>query len=170
MKGNPSGDVIIREAKFRDVQSILRILNDDIQFGGNTLDHRIWTKTQGIMWYMRHDPETYPIYVAELDGEVVGYSAINPHRGAIGFERIVENSIYVDEHYRRRGIARMLVSRVLEEAKARGYRIMMATIISHNQASINLHASLGYEHMSTLVRGGVRNGKSIDLVLMKRVL
>ncbi|MBP3372355.1 MAG: N-acetyltransferase [Clostridia bacterium] len=164
------GDIIVREAKFRDVQSILRILNDDIQFGGNTLDHRIWTKTQGIMWYMRHDPETYPIYVAELDGEVIGYSAINPYRSALGFERIAENSIYVDERYRRRGVARMLVSRVLEEAKARGYRVMMATIIAHNQASINLHASLGYECMSTLIRGGMRKGQPIDLVLMKRVL
>jgi L-amino acid N-acyltransferase YncA len=162
--------VIVREAKFRDVQAILRILNEDILYGGNTLDTRVWTRTQGMMWFMRHDPDTYPVYVAECDGTVIGYSAINPYRSALGFERIAENSIYVDKAFRRRGVATMLVSRVLEEARARGYRIMMATVVSTNEPSLRLHESLGYERMSTLVRGGQRGGHSIDLVLLKRVL
>ena len=162
--------VLVREAKFRDVQAILRILNEDILYGGNTLDTRAWTRTQGVMWFMRHDPDTYPVYVAECDGVVVGYSAINPYRSALGFERIAENSIYVDKAFRRRGVATLLVSRVLEEARARGYRIMMATVVSTNVPSLRLHESLGYERMSTLVRGGQRGGNSIDLVLLKRVL
>ena len=82
--------VLVREARLRDVSSIMRILNDDILNGENTLDTRVWTKTQGVMWFMRHDPETYPIYVAELDGKVVGYAAVNPYRSALGFERIAE--------------------------------------------------------------------------------
>ena len=96
--------------------------------------------------------------------------AVNPYRRALGFERIAENSIYVDATVRRRGVATQLVSRVLDEARKRGYRIMMATVISTNTPSLRLHESLGYERMSTLVRGGQRGGKPIDLVLMKRVL
>lgn len=170
MQNQTDRQVIVREARMRDVQSIMRILNDDILYGGNTLDTRAWTKTQGVMWFMRHDYETYPIFVAECGGEVVGYAAINPYRSALGFERIAENSIYVDSHYRRRGIARQLVSHVLDAARERGYRIMMATVVSTNEPSLRLHESLGYERMSTLVRGGQRGGKPIDLVLLKRVL
>ena len=162
--------VLVREARLRDVSSIMRILNDDMLNGENTLDTRVWTKTQGVMWFMRHDSETYPIYVAESDGKVVGYAAVNPYRSALGFERIAENSIDVDATFRRRGVATQLVSRVLDEARKRGYRIMMATVISTNTPSLRLHESLGYERMSTLIRGGQRGGKAIDLVLMKRVL
>ena len=162
--------IVVREAKFKDINSILRILNDDILFADHTLDTRAWTKTQGIMWFMRHDPETYPVFVAEVGEEIVGYAAINPYRNALGFERIAENSIYVDERYRRLGVATKLVSYLLNAAKERGYRIMMATVIQNNDASIQLHESLGYERMSTLVRGGQRGGEPVDLVLMKRVL
>ena len=162
--------IIVRDAKFRDVNAILRILNDDILFADHTLDTRAWTKTQGMMWFMRHDPETYPVFVAEIGGEVVGYAAINPSRGALGFERIAENSIYVDTRFRRRGVATKLVSHLLNEARQRGYRIIMATVIQGNQESIRLHERLGYERMSTLIRGGQRGGEPVDLVLLKRVL
>ena len=85
-------------------------------------------------------------------------------------QRLHGATFVVDATFRRRGVATQLVSRVLDEARKRGYRIMMATVISTNTPSLRLHESLGYERMSTLVRGGQRGGKPIDLVLMKRVL
>ena len=113
----------------------------------------------------------YPYFVATLDEQVVGYSYANNYRPRPGYRFTVENSIYVHPAFQRRGIARQLMTTVIDACTARGFRQMIAVIgDSENQASIALHRSLGFVQVGLLPTIGFKFGRWLDGVLMQRPL
>ena len=82
------------------------------------------------------------IYVA-LDGDqVVGTCAIVPH--APGELELAKLSVAAE--YRGRGIARRLVERCLEHARAANATRVMLVSSSRLQAAVRLYRSLGFRH------------------------
>ena len=71
----------------------------------------------------------------------------------------------------RLGLGRLLLADLIERCTALGYRQMVAIIgDSANQASINLHAQLGFQTMGTLTSVGFKFGRWVDSVIMQRPL
>jgi phosphinothricin acetyltransferase len=115
--------------------------------------------------------EKHPYLVAELDGRVVGYAYATIYRGRLAYRYTAEDTVYIDERCRGRGIGRALLSALIDECTRRGCRQMVAVIgDSSNAASIGLHASLGFEHAGTLKSVGFKFGKWLDTVRMQRTL
>ena len=115
--------------------------------------------------------QDYPYFVATLDSQVVGYSYANYYRPRPGYRFTVENSIYVAPAFQRRGIARQLMTAVIDACTARGCRQMIAVIgDSENHASIALHRSLGFVQVGLLPTIGFKFGRWLDGVLMQRAL
>ncbi|WP_408899973.1 GNAT family N-acetyltransferase [Oleomonas cavernae] len=64
-----------------------------------------------------------------------------------------------------------MLSRLIDEASARGFRQMVAVIgDSGNTGSIALHAALGFAPVGTLRNVGLKRGRWLDSVLMQRAL
>lgn len=113
----------------------------------------------------------YPYFVATLEDQVIGYSYANYYRPRPGYRFTVENSIYVHPDYQRRGIARQLMTQVIDACTARGLRQMVAVIgDSQNIASITLHRSLGFVQVGLLPTIGFKFGRWLDGVIMQRAL
>lgn len=113
----------------------------------------------------------YPYFVATLHDQVVGYSYANHYRPRPGYRFTVENSIYVAPTFQRRGIARQLMTTVIDACTAQGFRQMIAVIgDSENHASIALHRSLGFVQVGLLPTIGFKFGRWLDGVLMQRAL
>jgi L-amino acid N-acyltransferase YncA len=113
----------------------------------------------------------YPYLVAEVDGALAGYSYAGPFRTRAGYRYVVEDSIYVAPGWQRRGIARLLLTAVIEEATRRGFRQMVAVIgDSRNEGSIALHRALGFAHIATFPAIGLKFGRWLDSVQMQRAL
>ena len=65
----------------------------------------------------------------------------------------------------------MLLSALIAEAEARGFRQMIAVIGDSTQtASIELHRALGFAPVGTLANIGFKHGRWLDSVLMQRTL
>ncbi len=112
-----------------------------------------------------------PFIVAELDGAVKGYAYAGPYRSRPAYRYTVEDSIYVAPDASGRGLGRLLLSRLIEDCTARGYRRMVAMIGgSGNKPSINLHAKLGFEKAGLLPSMGFKLGRWVDQVIMVRPL
>eukprot|EP00656_Telonema_subtile_P042694 TRINITY_DN4849_c0_g1_i2.p2 TRINITY_DN4849_c0_g1~~TRINITY_DN4849_c0_g1_i2.p2 ORF type:complete len:101 (-),score=18.87 TRINITY_DN4849_c0_g1_i2:70-372(-) len=78
----------------------------------------------------------------------------------------VEDSIYVDHEAIRCGAGKALLSRLIEDATAKGYREMMAVIGgSTNAGSIGLHSSLGFEMIGVAKRVGFKFGEYVDVAV-----
>jgi phosphinothricin acetyltransferase len=71
----------------------------------------------------------------------------------------------------RRGIGRALLERLIAEAEARGFRLMVAVIgDSANAPSIELHRTMGFQMVGTFANIGYKFERWLDSVLMQRAL
>lgn len=112
-----------------------------------------------------------PWIVAEVAGEIIGYAYAGPFRARAAYRFTVEDSLYLEPAWKRRGIGRRLLSEVIVRSEQAGARQMIAVIGgSENEASVGLHRALGFQPAGTLRRVGLKFGRWIDVVLMQRTL
>ena len=113
----------------------------------------------------------YPYLVAEIDGRVAGYAYAGKYHPRIAYQHTTEDSIYIDDTMRGRGIGKALLSALLAECEAMGLRQMVAVIgDSANSGSIELHRKLGFRHVGITEAVGFKHGKWLDVVFMQKTL
>ena len=113
----------------------------------------------------------YPVLVAMIEDDIVGYAYAGPHKARAAYGRTVEDSIYVAPGMERRGIGRTLLTTLLERVRAAGFHQVMAVIgDSGNAPSIELHRSLGFRHIGTAREIGFKFGEYLDVVYMQLAL
>src|SRR5881227_4506204 len=113
----------------------------------------------------------FPYLVAALEGRVVGYAYAGAYRPRPAYRFTVENSIYLDPSFHRRGIGSLLLERLITECEARGFRQMIAVIgDSANAGSIGVHTRGGFKMIGTHPSVGLKFGRWLDTVMMQRDL
>ena len=109
-----------------------------------------------------------PYIVAELDGAVAGYGYASGYRARPAYRFTLENSIYIDERHRGRGVGTALLDALIERCRAGPWRQVVAVIgDSANAASIGLHRKAGFREVGVLRRVGFKHGRWVDSVLMQ---
>src|SRR5215470_16037498 len=110
----------------------------------------------------------YPYFVAILGGRVAGYAYAGPYRPRPAYRFTVENSIYLDPAFHRRGLGLKLLRRLIEDCEKRGYRQMVAVIgDSANAGSIGVHTACGFQMIGTHPNVGLKFGRWLDTVMMQ---
>lgn len=113
----------------------------------------------------------YPWLAAAGDGGMVGYAYAGPYRPRPGYGNTIEDSVYVAPEAQGHGIGRALLTVLIDQCTADGFRQMIAVIgDSGNTASIRLHQSLGFAAVGTFSAVGWKHGRWLDSVLMQRPL
>jgi L-amino acid N-acyltransferase YncA len=164
-------DLLIRPVQVRDGAAITRIYADAVRHG--TASFELEPPDEAEM-ARRQDGLLgggYPFLVAEISGAVVGYAYAGPYRARPAYDWTIEDSVYIAPQAQRQGIGRALLSRLIAEAEARGFRQMIAVIGDSAQtASIALHAAAGFHRIGTLAAVGFKFDRWLDSVLMQRPL
>ncbi|MCC8958211.1 N-acetyltransferase [Bradyrhizobium sp. Pear77] len=112
-----------------------------------------------------------PYLVAEVDGLVAGYCYATAYRPRPAYRHTIEDSVYVSDGLRGRGIGVALLQGLIARAEAGPWRQMLAVIgNSGNVGSIALHRRMGFEMVGTLRSVGFKLGQWVDTVLMQRPL
>ena len=107
-------------------------------------------------------------WVAELDGRVVGWTAISPVSSRPCYAGVGETSVYVAATARGRGVGKALLCRQVNEADEGGLWTLQTAIFPENRASIALHHSAGYETLAVRSRIARLDGVWRDTVLLER--
>lgn len=112
-----------------------------------------------------------PWLVADDGGRVLGYAYANHFRPRRAYRFCLEDSIYLADDARGRGVGRLLLAELVARCEAAGARQMLAVIgDSANAGSIGVHRALGFEHTGVLRASGWKFGRWLDVVLMQRAL
>lgn len=109
-----------------------------------------------------------PHLVAEAGGKVLGYAYASAYRPRIGYRYTAEDSVYVAPDAVGQGVGRAVLSQVIRACEQMGLRQIIAVIgDSGNQASIGLHAALGFEPVGVLRSVGFKHGRWVDSCFMQ---
>ncbi|HET8786655.1 MAG TPA: GNAT family N-acetyltransferase [Candidatus Limnocylindrales bacterium] len=106
--------------------------------------------------------------VAEKRGAVVGWAALLPVSRRSCYAGVVEDSIYVADSARGRGIGRALMERLLDGADRAGFWTVQASVFAENAASVSFHERCGFRIVGTRERIGRLDGVWRDTVLLER--
>lgn len=155
--------VLIRLATASDAAAIARILNQAIReqaYVGMTQEVSV---DERAVWLADHPAETYPVFVAEVGGMVVGWLSLSPYRkGRPALDRTAEVSYFIDVAWRGRGVG----SRLLEEAIRAGQRthraVLLAILMHTNVGSIRLLEKYGFTRWAHLHGVGELQGIVVD--------
>ncbi|MEZ4452102.1 MAG: N-acetyltransferase family protein [Nannocystaceae bacterium] len=113
----------------------------------------------------------YPYWIAEADGEPLGYAHASAWRGRPGYRYTAETSVYVRRSARRRGVGRILVEGVIAACEARGLRQLIAVIGDReNTASIELHRACGFTPIAVFAGVGWKFDRWLDSLWLQRSL
>ncbi len=94
-----------------------------------------------------------------------------PYRDRRAYDWCVEDSLYIAPEFHRQGIGRLLLTRLVAESEARGFRQMIGVIgDSANTASVAVHAAVGFRLIGNFQSIGFKHGRWLDTVLMQRAL
>ena len=163
--------VLVRAARDADMAAIQRIYAHHVLTGFGSFEEEPPDLAEIVRRRADYLARNLPYLVAEADGRVLGYAYVSPFRPRSAYRFTVENSIYVDPAAGGRGIGRRLLSELIAQCTARGFRQMVAVIgDSRNAGSIRLHERLGFKHAGRLASVGRKRGRWLDSVMMQLAL
>ena len=150
---NVSRDIEFRIAEYDDLPAIVKIYNQAVPTYRSTARTEPVTVEERKNWFQEHDPQHHPIFIAELDGNVIGWCSLSEYRsGRPALRYTAELSYYVDTQYQGLGIGSELVSRALKISPSLEIRNLVAVLIDRNDASRKLLEKLGFQQWGYLPR------------------
>ena len=162
---------VIRAARPADIAAITRIYAQVVEHGTATFEIEPPTEAEMARRQRGLLADGYPFLVAEVDDLVAGYAYAGSYRARPAYHWCVEDSIYLAPQFRRQNLGTALLTRLVKDAAARGFRQMIAVIGDSAQIpSIAVHARVGFAHIGSLRSVGFKHGRWLDTVLMQRPL
>jgi L-amino acid N-acyltransferase YncA len=162
--------IIVRDAREDDLPAILNIYNDVILNTTAVYSEQPHTLQMRKDWFNDRINNNFPVYVADVDGVVAGFSSFGHFRVWPCYRHTVEVSVYVDTFYRRKGISKLLLQELIDRAKEINMHAVIAGISADNQISINLHSSLGFKEVAHFKEVGYKFGRWLDLKFFELLL
>ena len=162
-------EVHIRRATNDDAEAIRSIYNHEVENETSTFDLVPRTLDDQLEWQNARQG-AFCVYVAELDGEVVGFGALSPYKERAAYRTSVEDSVYVRRDMGRRGIGSAILEHLLHTAEDGGFHAVMARITTLSFGSIALHEQLGFSMVGVEREIGRKFNKWLDVALMQCLL
>jgi phosphinothricin acetyltransferase len=160
----------IRPANEQDLPAILDIYNDAILHTTAVYDYQSHTLEMRKAWYAAKVAGGFPIFVAEEEGQVIGFSSLGPFRAWAAYKYTVENSIYVAPDRRGQGVGKLLLPPLIEAARQLELHALIAGIDASNEASYRLHRRFGFEEVAHFKQVGYKFGRWLDLKFLELIL
>jgi len=162
--------VTIRTAREADLPAMLDIYNHVILHTTAVYHYDAHTMEMRKAWYDSRVEGGFPVFVAEDGGRVVGFSSYGPFRPWPAYKYTMENSVYVADGQRGKGVGRALMEPLIQAARAQDVHVLIAVIDASNEVSKQLHRSFGFEEVGQFREVGYKFGQWLDLSFMQLVL
>jgi len=161
-------EMIIRDAGDADLPAIIDIYNAAIATRLATAQLDPVTLEERRDWLKEHSPDRHPFWVLETDGRIAGWLSLKPFALRCAYRGTAEISVYVDEKFRRRGVARRLLEEAIARSPSLGITAIVGLIFGHNAPSLKLFEQLGFRRWGLLPGIARLDGAQRDLIVMGR--
>jgi L-amino acid N-acyltransferase YncA len=162
--------ITIRPASEEDLPVILDIYNHIILNTTAVYQYQPQTMDMRKAWFDTKRRDGHPVFIAESEDQIVGFSSYGPFRAWAAYKYTVENSIYVSADQRGKGIGKLLMPPLIQSAKEHDMHAIIAGIDASNEASVNLHRGFGFEEVAHFRQVGYKFGRWLDLKFLELLL
>ena len=166
---HPVEEVHIRRATNDDAEAIRSIYNYEVENETSTFDLVPRSLDDQLAWQNARQG-AFCVYVAELNGQVVGFGALSPYKERAAYRTSVEDSVYVRRDMGRRGVGTAILDHLLDTAAESGFHAVMARITTLSFGSIALHERLGFAMVGVEREIGRKFNKWLDVAVMQCLL
>ena len=166
----PEETVNIRSAIIDDLPGILDIYNHAILHTTSVYSEYPHTYEMRLAWYNDRISSGFPVFVAEIGGQIAGFSTFGHFRVWPCYRYTVEHSVYVHIDHRGKGISKLLLHPLVNRAREMNLHAMIAGIDGENVVSYHLHHSFGFVEVAHFKEVGFKFGRWLDLKFMQLIL
>ena len=170
MKTVGETNISIRLATEDDLPGMLEIYNDIILNTTAVYEYEPHTLEMRRQWFLTKQEQRFPVFLAEEDGNLAGFSSMGPFRAWAAYKYSVENSVYVKSGLRGKGIGRLLLAPLIGAARNLKMHTIIAGIEATNEASIRLHESFGFKEVAHFKEVGWKFERWLDLKFLQLLL
>ena len=159
----------IRSALPHDAPAIAAIYNLGIAERGATFE-TVPRTTQDITDRLA-SIDRFPLLVAVgSDGLVLGWAGLGSYRPRACYAGIGEFSVYLASTARGQGVGKVLLTALIDAARALGYWKLVSRVFPFNTASRALCRSVGFREVGTYEKHGQLDGRWLDVVIVERLI
>jgi L-amino acid N-acyltransferase len=159
---------MIRKFRTEDKDSVISILNYYVRhsFAAYPEDDIEYDQIKGLFEL----PDRYPFYILEAEGNIFGFGLLHPHLKMSTFSHTAEITCFILPEFTSKGWGGKILDRILNDARNMSFEVILASISSLNQVSINFHLKNGFEECGRFKKVGKKFNKSFDVVWMQRFI
>lgn len=163
-------DTNLRPFDWRDVPAITAIYRHYVQTSVATFDtdppgETFMAEKFGHMVDLGH-----PVVVAERNGRLAGYAYASVYRPRPAYRFTCEDTVYLAPGEQGKGLGSALLGKIIEEARAFGFKQMLGVITAEGVASVRLHEKLGFRLIGQYAQLGYKFDRWLDIVHMQKAL
>ncbi|MEH1800213.1 MAG: N-acetyltransferase family protein [Nostoc sp.] len=156
----------IRHAAETDLPAIVAIYNAAVPSRMATADLDPVSVESRLAWFKGRSPSQRPLWVIEIDGIIAGWLSFQSFYGRPAYSKTAEISIYIAPNFHRSGLGRQLLARAINESPSLGIKSLVCFIFAHNQPSLKLFETFGFERWGHLPNIAELDSVERDLVIM----
>lgn len=159
-----------RHATQQDLPTIVAIYNSVIPGRMVTADTEPVSVESKLSWFSNHNPQKRPLYIVTDNDNVIGWVSLESFYGRPAYNQTAEVSIYLDETARGKGYGKEILKTIIDQAPAFGIKSLLGYIFAHNEPSLKLFKSFGFEQWALFPNVAVLDGVERSLIIVgKRV-
>jgi L-amino acid N-acyltransferase YncA len=160
----------MRLATESDLPAIVAIYNSTVSTRQSTADTVEVSVESRKEWFKQHTPDKRPLLVHVQDGRIVAWVSFQSFYGRPAYDHTAEISIYISSGDRGKGVGRTLLAEALAMTPSLNIKTVIGFVFSHNEQSVRLLKSFGFESWGRLPDVAEMDGKEYSLsILGKRV-
>lgn len=163
-------DIYLRPYITSDTQAILEIINYNIINSTALYDYNTRTLGQQTAILKEKIDKGFPVIVAVLNNEVVGFGSYSEFRFREAYKFTVEHSIYVSTNFQGLGIGHLLIQELIKIAKIQKMHTMIGVIDAENQGSVQFHEKYGFKKVGVIKESGYKFNRWLDSVFMQLII
>lgn len=164
-------EILIRPVEAADLPALTAIYNHYIEHSAITFDLEPKTLEQRQLWLESFAPSgRWQCFVAEKDGEAIGWASSGKFREKAAYDTTVESTIYLKAGEGGQGVGTRLYQTLLDALAKEDVHRVIGCLTVPNEVSVALHRKLGFFYTGELHEVGRKFGRFWDVAWYEKAL
>lgn len=158
----------MRHATEADLAAVVAIYNSTVSIRQSTADTQEVSVESRREWFRQHTPDRRPLLVHEIQNKIAAWVSFQSFYGRPAYDHTAEISLYIAPQYRGQGLGRQLLREAIAMTPILGIKTLVGFVFSHNEPSIRLLRSFGFEEWGKLPNVAEMDGEEYSLSIFGR--